>query len=61
MGCAVATSVSIMIIARLIGSLGIGMVSTLVPVYIAEISPMDIRGKMVGGYQLAINFSPDDR
>lgn len=30
------------------------MVSTLIPVYIAEIAPKDIRGKMVGGYQLAI-------
>ncbi|MFT8460663.1 MAG: sugar porter family MFS transporter [Liquorilactobacillus ghanensis] len=54
LGCALAGSVSLMIISRLIGGLGIGMVSTLVPVYIAEIAPKDIRGKMVGGYQLAI-------
>lgn len=54
LGCAAATSVAIMIAARLIGGLGIGMVSTLVPVYIAEIAPKEIRGKMVGGYQLAI-------
>lgn len=49
-----APSVAVMIVSRLVGGLGIGMVSTLIPVYIAEIAPKDIRGKMVGGYQLAI-------
>lgn len=54
LGCAMAGSVAVMIVSRLVGGLGIGMVSTLIPVYIAEIAPKDIRGKMVGGYQLAI-------
>lgn len=54
LGCAVAPSVGILITARLLGGLGIGMVSTLVPLYIAEISPKQVRGKMVGGYQLAV-------
>ncbi|MCI1923142.1 MAG: sugar porter family MFS transporter [Lentilactobacillus buchneri] len=53
-GCAVAPSVAILIASRLIGGLGIGMVSTLVPLYIAEISPKQVRGKMVGSYQLAV-------
>ncbi|GEP23917.1 sugar porter family MFS transporter [Lentilactobacillus diolivorans] len=53
-GCAFAGNVAILIISRLIGGLGIGMVSTLVPLYIAEISPKQVRGKMVGSYQLAV-------
>lgn len=53
-GCAVAPSVGILIASRLLGGLGIGMVSTLVPLYIAEISPKNVRGKMVGSYQLAV-------
>lgn len=54
LGCALAANISIMVIFRLIGGLGIGMCSTLIPVYIAEIAPPKVRGKMVGGYQLAV-------
>lgn len=54
LGCAIAPTVGILVASRLIGGLGIGMVSTLVPLYIAEIAPKETRGKMVGGYQLAV-------
>lgn len=54
LGCAFANSVALLIIFRLIGGLGVGMASTLVPLYIAEIAPRRIRGTMVGGYQLAV-------
>lgn len=54
LACGLATHIAFLITARLIGGIGIGMVSTLVPLYIAEIAPQKIRGTMVGGYQLAV-------
>lgn len=53
-GCAVSPHVAVLIIFRLLGGIGVGMASTLVPVYISEVAPQKIRGKMVGGYQLAV-------
>ncbi|MDR0299481.1 MAG: sugar porter family MFS transporter [Streptococcaceae bacterium] len=47
-------SVEMLIIARLIGGMAVGMASTIVPLLIAEFAPQKIRGAMVGGYQLAI-------
>lgn len=42
------------IIFRIIGGLGVGMASMLSPMYIAEISPASIRGRMVSINQLTI-------
>src|SRR5690242_6529845 len=39
---------------RIIGGLGVGMASMLSPMYIAEISPASIRGRMVSVNQLTI-------
>ena len=39
---------------RIIGGIGIGMASMLSPMYIAEIAPADIRGKLVSWNQFAI-------
>ncbi|AAV88990.1 glucose facilitated diffusion protein [Zymomonas mobilis subsp. mobilis ZM4 = ATCC 31821] len=39
---------------RFLAGLGIGVVSTLTPTYIAEIAPPDKRGQMVSGQQMAI-------
>lgn len=39
---------------RIVGGVGIGIVSIVSPVYISEISPERVRGLMVGLYQLAI-------
>lgn len=47
-------SVAVLIFFRLVSGLAIGIASTLVPLYIAEMAPKHIRGRMVGGYQLAI-------
>ena len=47
-------SVSLLVFFRIIGGLGIGIASMNAPMYIAEIAPSDIRGKMVTYYQLAI-------
>ena len=47
-------SVSLLVVFRIIGGLGIGIASMNAPMYIAELSPASIRGKMVTIYQMAI-------
>ena len=47
-------TVSTLVFFRILGGLGIGIASMNAPMYIAEIAPSDIRGKMVTYYQLAI-------
>ena len=47
-------SVSLLVVFRIIGGLGIGIASMNAPMYIAEIAPADKRGKLVTYYQLAI-------
>lgn len=47
-------SVSLLVVFRIIGGLGIGLASMAAPTYIAEIAPADKRGKLVTFYQLAI-------
>ena len=49
-----ASSVNQLIIARLIGGLGIGCATMVCPLYISEISPKEIRGRLVTLYQLLI-------
>jgi sugar porter (SP) family MFS transporter len=53
-GSALSTSVSILVVYRFIGGLAIGGSSVLAPLYISEISPAKIRGRLVGINQLAI-------
>jgi sugar porter (SP) family MFS transporter len=53
-GAALASTVTIFAVARLIGGLAIGLASVLTPVYIAEISPSNNRGTLVSLNQLAI-------
>ena len=47
-------SVTLLVVFRLIGGIGIGLASMAAPTYIAEISPKDKRGVLVSFYQLAI-------
>ncbi|MDG4714502.1 sugar porter family MFS transporter [Winogradskyella marincola] len=47
-------TVTMLVVFRIIGGLGIGIASMNAPMYIAEIAPSNIRGKMVTYYQLAI-------
>lgn len=53
-GCALIHSLSLLIIFRLIGGLGVGIASIVVPLYLSEIAPANIRGRLVTCYQLAI-------
>ncbi|BBE16187.1 sugar-proton symporter [Aquipluma nitroreducens] len=45
---------TLFIVFRLIGGLGIGLASAISPMYIAEISPADMRGRLVSVNQLTI-------
>lgn len=53
-GAALANSLAIFATGRLTGGLAIGLASVLTPVYIAEIAPARIRGRLVSLNQLAI-------
>ena len=52
--CAIPPTFSVLIIARIIGGVGIGMASVLGPMYISELSPPRLRGRLVTFYQLSI-------
>jgi len=54
LGSTIPPTFTILIIARLIGGLGVGMASVLAPLYISEFSPPKIRGRLVALYQLSI-------
>ena len=51
---AFASGVAILVIGRFLGGIGIGLASLLSPLYIAEVAPPKIRGRLVGTNQLAI-------
>lgn len=53
-GCALAPTYAALIIFRFLGGIGVGIASMLSPLYISEISPPHIRGRMVTLYQFAI-------
>ncbi len=55
-GCAVCADFSQLVIFRIIGGLGIGIVSIVSPIYISEVSPAEVRGTMVSLYQLFITI-----
>jgi SP family arabinose:H+ symporter-like MFS transporter len=55
-GCALAPDATMLILFRLIGGLGIGVASVVCPMYIAELAPSQIRGKLITYYQLAITI-----
>ena len=51
---AIPPSFEILIWARIIGGVGVGIASVLAPMYITEFSPPKIRGRLVALYQLSI-------
>jgi MFS transporter, SP family, arabinose:H+ symporter len=56
LGTALASSFTFLIIARMIGGMGVGVASNLAPLYISEIAPATIRGRLVTFYQLAVTL-----
>jgi sugar porter (SP) family MFS transporter len=56
LGCAAAWNWYVLVAFRFIGGLGIGGSSVLGPMYIAEISPAKLRGRLVGFFQFNIVF-----
>jgi sugar porter (SP) family MFS transporter len=55
-GSGLASNVTIFIIARVIGGLGIGISTVVAPMYISEIAPPKNRGKLAGMFQFNIVF-----
>ena len=55
-GCALTGTFNGLIVYRIIGGAGIGMVSIVSPMYISEVAPSSIRGSLVSLYQLAITI-----
>lgn len=53
-GCAVSASFGELVAYRIVGGVGIGMVSIISPLYISEVSVPEHRGRLVSLYQLAI-------
>ncbi len=53
-GCAFAWNWPVLLIFRFIGGLGVGGSSVLGPMYIAELAPAKLRGRLVGTFQINI-------
>ena len=51
-----ATAIPLFVVGRVIAGLGVGLVSTLVPMYQSECAPKWIRGAVVGLYQFGITI-----
>jgi SP family arabinose:H+ symporter-like MFS transporter len=56
LGCALLPTLSWIIVARVMGGIGIGVASNVVPLYISEIAPARIRGRLITYYQFALTF-----
>ena len=56
LGCALAWNWYALVIFRFIGGLGVGGSSVLGPMYIAEIAPAKLRGRLVGVFQFNVVF-----
>lgn len=56
LGCTFFSSFFSIIAARIVGGIGVGIASNIVPLYISEIAPAKIRGRLVTYYQLALTF-----
>ena len=55
-GCALAWSAAALLVFRLLGGMGIGVASMVCPLYISEVSPADLRGRLVTLFQFAITI-----
>lgn len=55
-GCAISGNFDQLVIYRIVGGIGIGMVSIISPLYISEVAITQYRGRLVSLYQLAITI-----
>lgn len=55
-GCMMAKDFTLLVSARLLGGIGVGVASMLSPMYISEIAPQKNRGMLTSLYQLAITL-----
>ena len=53
-GTALAPTFTVFIVARLLGGIAVGAVSVLSPIYVSEVSPARIRGRLGALYQMSI-------
>ena len=53
-GCAICNTFDSLVVYRIIGGVGIGIVSIVSPIYISEVAPARMRGTLVSLYQLAV-------
>jgi MFS transporter, SP family, arabinose:H+ symporter len=53
-GCAISGNFNQLVVYRIVGGIGIGMVSIISPLYISEVAIAKYRGRLVSLYQLAI-------
>lgn len=56
LGCMISANIDQLVVFRIIGGIGIGVASVISPLYIAEISIPEYRGRLVALYQLAITI-----
>ena len=54
LGCAISADFTQLVIYRILGGVGIGVVSIVSPLYISEVSVAQYRGRLVSLYQLAV-------
>ncbi len=52
--CAAAPSAEILVAARVVLGIAVGIASAVCPIYIAEVAPVDVRGQLVTLFQLAV-------
>lgn len=54
LGCAISDTYEQLVLFRIIGGIGIGVVSIISPLYISEVSVAEYRGRLVSLYQVAV-------
>jgi SP family arabinose:H+ symporter-like MFS transporter len=55
-GCMIAETTTFLIAARMLGGIGVGFAAMVAPMFISELSPAAMRGRLVSLYQLAITL-----
>jgi sugar porter (SP) family MFS transporter len=55
-GCALAPDTTWLVTLRIVGGVGVGLASIVSPLYISEVSPPDLRGRLVSVFQLTITI-----